>query len=182
MTKKQAKLSNLEKFIQAMESWVKIPLYDDPDQHRKAEIIHILSSMVLMVGFGTLTISPFIFTNPVKGISITIGIMALIFIVQVLNRRGHTQIAAPLFIATVWIFDICMILFSGGFNSLFLSSFISIAIMGGLILGEMYAFHLAGISVAALYQHPGYWKQWRMPVRSEICGYGIVPPSRDIVR
>lgn len=149
MTKKKAKTSFFEKSIQAMEDWVKTPLYDDRNQQRKAEILHILSSMVLMVGFGTLTIAPFIFTNPVGGISVTIGIMVLIFIVQVLNRRGHIQIAALVFVATVWLIDIYLILFSGGFNSLFLSSFISIVIMGGLILGEMYVFHLAGISIAS---------------------------------
>lgn len=149
MTEKQAKLSFIEKFIQAMESWVSIPLYDDPAQQRKAEIIHILSSMVLVVGFGTLTITPFIYTNPVGGMSVTIGMMVLVLLVQILNRRGQTQISAQLFVTTVWIFDVGMILFSGGFNSQFLSSFISIAIMGGLILGEMYAFHLAGISIAA---------------------------------
>lgn len=149
MNKKQTKLSYFEKFIQAMESWVKTPRYDDPDQQRKAEIIHILSSLVLLVGFGTLTISPFIYTNPVRGMCATIGMMALVFFAQLLNRKGHTLISAQLFVAAVWIFDIGIILFSGGFNSQFLSSFISIAIMGGLILGEMSAFHLAGISIAA---------------------------------
>lgn len=149
MNKKPTTLSFIEKIIQALEDWVKTPHYDDPDQQRKAEIIHILSSMVLVVGFGTLTITPFIYTNPVGGMSITLGMMALVFLVQLLNRRGNTHFAALLFVSSVWIFDIGMILFSGGFNSQFLSSFISIAIMGGLILGEMYAFHLGGISIAA---------------------------------
>ncbi|HDD55275.1 MAG TPA: PAS domain S-box protein [Chloroflexi bacterium] len=149
MNKKQAKLSNIEKFIQTLESWVKTPRYDDLGQQRKAEIIHVLSSVVLVIGFGTLTISPFIYTNLVRGISITIGMMALILLIQILNRRGHIQISSRLFIATVWIIDIALILFSGGFNSQILSSFISIVIMGGLILGEMYTFYLAGISVIA---------------------------------
>ena len=149
MNEKGTKPNFVEKFILGMEDWVKTPQYDDPAQGRKAEIIHILSSMVLMIGFGILTISPFIYTNIVVGVSITIGMMLLIFLVQILNRKGQTQISAQLFVGAVWLFDIGMVLFSGGFNSLFLSSFISIVIMGGLILGEMYAFHLAGISIAA---------------------------------
>lgn len=149
MTEKQVKLNFIEKVFLGIESWVKIPLYEDPDQQRKAEIIHILSSMVLMIGFGTLMLSPFIYTKAVEGVSITIGIMLIIFFVQILNRKGHTQLAAQLFVGAVWVFDVGMILLSGGFNSLFLSSFISIVIMGGLILGEMFAFHLAGISIAA---------------------------------
>ena len=149
MNKKPAKPNSFEKFILGMENWVKIPHYDDPDQQRRAEIIHTLSSMVLVIGFGTLTITPFIYSNPAKGVSITIGMMLLVFLVQSLNRRGHTQIAAWLFVSGVWIFDVGLNLFSGGFNSPFFSSFISIVIMGGLILGEMYTFHMAGISIAA---------------------------------
>ena len=149
MNENKTVLSYFEKLVQGMENWVKVPRYDDPDVQRKAEIIHILSSMALLIGFGTLTITPFVYVNTLSGVSITIGIMSLIFLVQILNHKGHVQLSAQLFIGVVWIFDIGMILFSGGFNSQFFSSFISITIMGGLILGEMYAFHLAGISIAA---------------------------------
>jgi len=149
MNEKPAQPHFIENFIQGLESWVRIPQYEDPDLQRKAEIIHILSSMVLMIGLGTLTITPFIFENPTTGVSITMGIMLVIFLVQVLNRKARTQVAALLFITAVWAFDTGIILFSGGFKSQFFSSYIAIAIMGGLILGEMYAFHLAGISTAA---------------------------------
>ncbi len=149
MNEKPEKINFIEKAFRGLENWVKIPQYDDPDQQRKAEIIHILSSMVLVIGFGTLTITPFIYSNAVVGVSITAGMMLLIFLVQFLNRKGLTQIAAQLFVSAVWIFDVGMILASGGFNSQFLSSFISIVIMGGLILGEMYAFHMAGLSIVA---------------------------------
>ena len=149
MNENKTVLSYFEKLVQGMENWVKVPSYDDPDVQRKAEIIHILSSMALLIGFGTLTITPFIYVNIVSGVSMTIGIMAIIFLVQLLNHKGHVELSAQLFIGVIWIFDIGMILFSGGFNSQFFSSFISITIMGGLILGEMYAFHMAGISIVA---------------------------------
>ena len=140
----------LEKGLERVESWLKTPSHKDPDTQRKAEIIHNLSALAMLMGFATLSITPFIFTNPTRDVSVTLVIIALILLVRVLNHRGRTEVAANLFVISVWLFDTGMILFSGGFQSQFLAAYIAVTVMGGLILGEMYAFYLAGTSIVSL--------------------------------
>lgn len=142
-------LDIIENWLQKIESWVKAPRFDDPGRQRKAELLHSLTFMALGTGFATLAITPFVFVDTIQGVSLTLLVMLFILGLQVLNRKGFTDAAANLFVASMIIFDFLMILFSGGFQSQFLSSFITISIMGGLILGKMYAFHLAGISIAS---------------------------------
>lgn len=144
-------LNFIERFNQRLDNWVKVPHYDDPEHQIKAEIIHILATILLVMGLVSLTITPFVYTNLFQGVGITIGLMTLVFLVRFFNRRGHTQISAMLLIGIVWVFDILIVLFSGGFRSHILSSLISIVIIGGLILGEMYAFYMAGITITAYF-------------------------------
>ncbi len=149
MNNKQARKNYFERFIEFMEDILNSPKLMDPTLQRKAQIIHILSSLTLVIGIATLALTPLVFDNTLRGLSITGGIMLIILLVQVLNRRGYTNLAARLFVGSIWIFDVALILYSGGFNSKIFSSFISISIMGGLILGELYTMHLAGISLIA---------------------------------
>ena len=149
MTEKGTKPNYIEKFFQELENWVKVPQHADPDQQRRAEIIQILSSLVLVIGLITLTLSPLVFSNLLRDVGITFGMMALIFLVLMLNRKGKTLLASRLFVISIWFFNLVLILLTGGFNSPYLSSFIAIVIMGGLILGELRTFQLAGISIAA---------------------------------
>lgn len=149
MKDKQASKNYFERVIEFTEDLLNSPKLMDPSLQRKAQIIHILSSLALVIGFATLALTPFVFDNTLRGLSITGGIMLVMLVIQVLNRRGHPNLAAQLFVGSIWTFDAALILFSGGFNSKIFSSFISISIMGGLILGELYTMHLAGISITA---------------------------------
>lgn len=149
MNDKQTSVSFIDKISKSLEGWVKIPAYDDPGLQRKSEILHTLTFLSLMLGFAVLTITPFIFIDQVQGVSITMGVMVILFLIQTLNRKGLTTAAAYIFVVAILIFDFGMVLFSGGFQSQFLAAFISITIMGGLILGEMYAYYIAGTSIIA---------------------------------
>jgi PAS domain S-box-containing protein len=139
----------IDKSLQKIESWVKYPHYDDPNLQRKAEIIHTLAYMILLMALATISITPFVFNNTVYGVSITGGVLLFCLLMLILNRLGKTGLAAQLFVIVIWAFDTGIILLSGGMQSDFLVSYITITVMGGLILGNNAAYNLAGLSTFA---------------------------------
>jgi len=132
------------------EKYLKIPQLPDPKQYRVAETLHTLSSIILLIGFACIGITPFIFTDIVNGLIITGSVLLYIFIVQLLSRRGKVNLAAHMFIYGIWILDTVVIVLSKGFYSPFLAQYITITVMGGLILGGMAAYHFAGISILSM--------------------------------
>ena len=149
MNQNQEHQSGLDKLLPRIEAWVATPRFEDPDLQRKAEVIHTLSSLVLVIALAIISLTPFIFTNPTYGMGCTALMIAFILLVQVLNRTGRTDRAAHLLVAGIWLFTTGVAFLSGGFNSPFLVAYGTVTVMGGLILGGMFAFHLAGISVLA---------------------------------
>jgi len=135
--------------LQKIESWVKYPLYADPNIQRKAEIIHTLAYMILLMALATISITPFVFNNTIYGVSITGGVLLFCLLILILNRLGKTGLAAQLFVIVIWAFDTGIVLLSGGMQSDFLVTYITITVMGGLILGNNAAYNLAGLSTFA---------------------------------
>ena len=144
-----SRLSKLSEWI--IENYLKIPQLPDPNQYRAAEILHTLSSIILLIGLATISITPFVFSNIVIGLAFTGSILVFILLVQYLNRKGKVNLAAHLFVYVIWIIDTVIIVLSDGFYSSYLSSYITITVMGGLILGGMSAYHFAGISIISLF-------------------------------
>lgn len=126
------------------------PELTDPNQQRIAKIIHTLSTIILLTGFAAILISPYLFKNLLIGYLIIGLIIIVMFIVQVLNRKGKLVAAANLFVYFIWAVDTLIIFFSRGFHSEYLPSYITITVMGGLILGGATAFRFAGLSLISL--------------------------------
>ena len=133
-----------------IENYLKIPQLPDPKQYRVAETLHTLSSIILLIGLATISITPFVFSNIVIGLAITGSTLVFILLVQYLNRKGKVNLAAHLFVYVIWIMDTVIIVLSDGFYSSYISSYITITVLGGLILGGMAAYHFAGISIISL--------------------------------
>ena len=143
--------SRLEDFTdRIIENYFKIPQLPDPKQYRVAETLHTLSTIILLIGIATLAIAPFVFSNIVRGMAITGSSLVFILLVQYLNRKGKVNLAAHIFVYSIWIIDTVIIVLSNGFYSPFLSEYITITVMGGLILGGMAAYHFAGISIISM--------------------------------
>lgn len=143
--------SRLEKFFERItEKYLKIPQLPDPRQYQVAETLQTLSSIILLIGLATISITPFVFSNITFGLAITGSIIVFILLVQHLNRKGKVNLAAHLFVYAIWIIDTTIIVLSDGFNSSYLSSYVAITVMGGLILGGMSAYHFAGISIISI--------------------------------
>lgn len=139
--------NRLDYVMETVERWVAIPRYPDPALQRKAGIIHTLTSAIIVMALATISLTPFIFNDPVEGLSISLGIILFCLAIQTLNRLNRTNLAALIFVVVVWLFDSGLILFSGGFHSNYLVSYLTITVMGGLILGDIYALNIAGISI-----------------------------------
>ncbi len=123
------------------------PQLADPAKQRVARIIHILSTVILLIGFSIVLISPFIFNNLILGNLITGAIICGMLAVQILNRIGKVRVAAQIFVYFIWVANSGIILISRGIHSGYLPSYIAVTIMSGLILGGISAFHFAGLSI-----------------------------------
>jgi len=133
-----------------IEKYLKIPQLPDPKLNRVAETLHTLSTIILLLGVAVLVITPFVFSNIARGMAFTGSFLIFILLVQYLNRKGKVNIAAHIFVYSVWIIDTVIIVLSNGFYSPFLSEYVTITVMGGLILGGMAAYHFAGISIISM--------------------------------
>ncbi len=134
-----------------IENYLKIPQLPDPKQYRVAETLHTLSTIILLMGIATLIITPFVFSNIVRGMTITGSFLIFILLVQYLNRKGKVNLAAHIFVYAIWIIDTVIIALSDGFHSHYLSQYVMITVMGGLVLGGMSAYHFAGISILSMF-------------------------------
>jgi len=143
--------SKIKEFINRIfKKSLEIPFLPDPNQYRVAETLQTLSSVILLMGIVIIAITPFLFSNILNGLLITGSILVLILIVQYLNRKGKVNLAAHVFIYALWVIDTVIIVLSDGFSSPFLSQYIVITVMGGLILGGVAAYHFAGISILSV--------------------------------
>ncbi len=133
-----------------LEKYLKFPRLPDSKDYRVAETLHTLSTIILLTGIVALGVTPFIFSNTVIGIATTGSVLTFILLVQFLNRRGKVNLAAHIFGYGIWILVTVIIVLSNGLYSPFLSEYITITVMGGLILGGMAAYHFAGISTLSL--------------------------------
>lgn len=156
---------SIDRALQQIEGWVKMPRFEDPDLQRRAEIIHTLSNVIVLMALATISITPFVFNNPVYGVSITSGVLLFSLLTLLLNRLGRTTLAAFLFVIVVWSFDTAIIVLTGGVQSPYLLSYVTITVMGGLILGNLSAYHLAGLSTFSFL------------VMYFLDGQGIMPPA-----
>jgi len=134
-----------------IEKYLNIPPMPDPNQYRGAETLHTISSIILLIGIAIISITPFVFSNIFIGLVSTGSFLVLVLLVQYLNRKGKVNLAAHLFAYVMWIMSTVIIVLSNGFYSSFLSVYITITVMGGLILGGKVAYNFAGISILATF-------------------------------
>ncbi len=147
MNKEKKKINPAQKLFKSIEKFLKAPQLPDPNQTRTAKIIHALALIILPIGVGVISISWLFTTNPIYGITIALSDVIVILLVMYFNHQGRTKLASHLFVYSFWIIDTIILVASGGFSSAYLSTYITITVLGGFILGGFSAFHLAGISV-----------------------------------
>ena len=146
--KKTKNRSKIVDFINRVyEKFVKTPWLPDPGQNRVAETLHLLTSAIIVIALATITITPFVFADITNGLALTGAFLLLTILVHILNQIGKVSLAAHIFIYSIWVIDTVIIVLSDGFFSPYLSSYVTITVMGGLILGGIAAYHFAGISI-----------------------------------
>jgi PAS domain S-box-containing protein len=125
------------------------PLLPEDLHQQDTLIMDTLTTLILIIGIISILITPFIYTIPSRGLILTASIIIMVLVIKILTSRGHLTLASRLFVHAIWGIDTIIIILSGGFTSIYLPSYVTITVMGGLLLGRKYTYHLAGLSVAA---------------------------------
>ncbi|MGD8473590.1 MAG: GAF domain-containing protein, partial [Anaerolineae bacterium] len=122
---------------------------DDDDKTRVANLFNTLLLASLAIALLTAVIAPVAFAQP----WIAAGVAALIFLLSVtslvLMRLGAVRSSSVLYLTGMWIAFGVLMVFSGGVNSPFVSAFVTLTVIGGLLLGGWAAVVIAELGVLA---------------------------------
>ena len=127
--------------------WFKSPIFpDDEDKTRMAKILYaLLGNFLLFLIFAILG-TIFIFVNKLLSGTIIFILLSGILALYVLAKRGHVLIASKLFVWGLWIIFSLSILFTGRFNTTFVSVLLATTVMAGVLLGKRSAILFAVLS------------------------------------
>jgi PAS domain S-box-containing protein len=139
----------LERAWKRLRGITRFPLLPEDLHKQDALIMDTLTTLILIIGIISILITPFIYINPVRGLILTASIIIMVLGVKLLTRRGKLPLASRLFVHAIWVIDTIIVIMSGGFTSIYLPSYVTITVMGGLLLGRKYTYHLAGLSIIA---------------------------------
>ena len=137
-----------------MRNWIRrllaAPVFEgDDDKTRVASLLNILLLATLATSFVVGLIAPLPFAQP----SIAVGVAGLIFLLSlsslVMMRFGFVRAASVLFLTGLWILFGVLMLLSGGVNSPFVMTYVTLTTVAGLLLGGWAAIVVAELSILA---------------------------------
>lgn len=141
---------------------IETPIFpNDEDDTQQAKILHILQlNVVAFLFFATLGLI-FIFVNKLLASVLILLLLGWVMISRVLVMRGDVRVASKLFVGGLWFLFSSTILFTGRFNTTFVSLHLAVIVMAGVLLGRRSAIMFAllssilGLGLAVL-EHTGY--------------------------
>jgi len=119
-----------------IKTWLSPPVFpDDGDRTQKAKILHTLQISMLAALLLAFLGVVFIFEN--KTLSLVLVIIMLMFVLGSywLALRGHILAASRLFVSELWVVFSLAILFTGRFNTSYVSLHLAVVVMAGVLLG-----------------------------------------------
>ncbi len=130
--------------------YLKAPVFaDDEEKNRAARILNALQlsliGVTLLAGIATL----FIFVEKLGSLMVVMGMAIVLTISRVLMYRGHLRMASILSLAGMWVVVTGLVVFAGGMRSIDAVYYLSLTIIGGLLLGTRVMITLAGLSALA---------------------------------
>ena len=133
-----------------IERFLAAPVFeDDDDKTRVANLFNTLLLARLAIALLTAVIAPVGFVQP----WIAVGVAALIFLLSItsliLMRLGAVRSSSVLYLTGMWIAFGVLMVFSGGVNSPFVTGFVTLTVIGGLLLGGWAAVVIAELGVLA---------------------------------
>ena len=120
---------------------------DDEDKTRKAQILHMLqSSMAAALLFAALG-AYFVFVNKALSLVLITIMFAFVLISYGLALRGHVLAASRLFVGELWVIFSLTVLFTGRFNTSYVSLHLAVVVMAGILLGMQSAITFSLLSI-----------------------------------
>lgn len=119
---------------------------NDEDSTQQAKILHILQLNVVAFLFFTALGVIFIFVNKILTSVLVLILLGWVLLTRVFMMRGHVRGASKLFVGGLWLIFSSAILFTGRFNTTFVSLHLAVIVMAGILLGRRSALMFALLS------------------------------------
>ncbi|GIK40069.1 MAG: hypothetical protein BroJett011_39020 [Chloroflexota bacterium] len=125
------------------------PVFADEAKTRAATLLNTILWAILVAAIFMIFLAPFILRMAVVLEIIAVGWVILGLSMLYLLRRGAVQLVSGLFSALAWVLVLILVVFSGGIRTAAFSSFMTVIIIAGILLGVRAGFVLAGLSALA---------------------------------
>lgn len=133
--------------------WVKKflapPVFEDEDKTRIAELLNIILLTVLVIAVMYGLFSPIIHPNPAPVLAIISVEVILLLGLRALMRRGQVQLVSLLILLVLWAIYTLAAIVSGGVRTPAFSSYMSVILIAGLLLGGRGGIGFAGLCALA---------------------------------
>ncbi len=138
-----AKPSQLKRYLTA-------PVFEnDEEKSRAARVLNALQLALITVTTLAGLASVFVFAEKLGSLAVVAGMAAVLTISRVLMYRGHPRSASILILTGIWLVVTGLVMFAGGMNSIDAVYYLSLTIIGGLLLGTRAMVIIAVISSLA---------------------------------
>ncbi len=128
-------------------AWLAPPVFEDEEKTRVASLLNTLLLTVLVSAAVYIVATPFVNPNPTLSWLITCAAVIPILSALYLMHRGHIQLASGLLCLTMWSAITLLAVFSGGVSPTDSGTgYITVVLVGGLLLGGRVGIGLAGLS------------------------------------
>jgi PAS domain S-box-containing protein len=135
--------------LQYLQQLTAPPVFADEAKTRTATLLNVILRAILVAAIFMMCLAPFILSGAVLLETIAVAWIILGLSMLYLLRRGAVQLASGLFLALAWVLVLTLTVFSGGIRTAAFSSFMTVIIIAGILLGVRAGFVLAGLSALA---------------------------------
>ncbi len=149
-------------------SWFKrclsAPAFEDEEQSRAARVLNALQLALILVTLLAALATAFVFAEKRGSSAVVLGMTAVLATSRTLMYRGRLRSASVVILTGLWVAMTGLVTFAGGMNSIDAVYYISLTIIGGLLLGTPAMIIIAGASsLAGLAM--ALCKTWGCPLR-----------------
>jgi len=122
---------------------------EDEEKTRAASVLNALQLTLIVVTILAALASLFVFAEKLSSLIVVAGLAIVLATSRVLMYRERVRFASVLVLAGIWVVVTALVAFAGGMNSIDAIYYLSLTVIGGLLLGPGAMVFVAGISVLA---------------------------------
>jgi PAS domain S-box-containing protein len=125
------------------------PVFSDEDKTRKASLLNaiLLTLLAITLAYGVL--APLVYSDPASLLAVLALILVCLLAALGLMHLGRVQVAGALFLSAVWLAVTYIAVNDGGLRSTALSTYVTVIVAAGLLLGTRVGLTYAMLSVLA---------------------------------